>query len=73
MLRSGGTDDAIYDNNNIKDVASTNLICNKRISVVGLERSAGRPSHKPIRRDLHLENIGVLQQCQRALPQRPLQ
>ena len=44
-------DDALYTSN-LNDVACTNEPCNKRISVAGPERSAGRPGHTPTRRKL---------------------
>ena len=52
-------DDAMYSSD-VYDVACTNDHCNKRISVAGPERSAGRPGHTPIRRELacgkHIED-----------------
>ena len=44
-------DDALYYHN-VNDVACMDGPCNKRISVAGPERSAGRPGHTPIRREL---------------------
>ena len=44
-------DDALYDKN-VKDVACTKNICNKRISNAGPDWSAGRPGHTPTRRTL---------------------
>ena len=46
--------DAMYEND-VNDVACTVENCNKRISYAGPERSAGRPGHTPIRRDLACE------------------
>ena len=43
--------DAMYEKD-VYDVACMDSICNKRISYAGPERSAGRPGHTPIRRDL---------------------
>ena len=39
-------DDALYYHN-VNDVACTDETCNKRISVAGMERSAGRPGNRP--------------------------
>ena len=48
LLETGVTvDDALYISD-VKDVACTDGNCNKRISVAGPERSAGRPGHTPI-------------------------
>ena len=44
-------DDALY-NMDVNDVACMERKCNKRISVAGPERSAGRLGHTPIRHDL---------------------
>ena len=41
------SDDALYISN-VHDVACTDSKCNKRISVVGQEWSAGRPGNRPI-------------------------
>ena len=46
--------DAMYEEG-VYDVACTDSICNKRISYAGPERSAGRPGHTPIRRELACE------------------
>ena len=60
LLETGAmSDDAMYSND-VNDVACTNEPCNKRISVAGLERSAGRPGHTPTRHELacgkHIED-----------------
>ena len=61
LLETGvAVDDALYSID-LNDVACTeNEICNKRISYAGPERSAGRPGHTPIRRELacgkHIED-----------------
>ena len=47
-------DDALYYHD-VYDVACTDGTCNKRISVAGPERSAGRPGHMPSRRELACE------------------
>ena len=47
LLETGVSDDALYISN-VRDVACTILKCNKRISVVGQERSVGRPGNRPI-------------------------
>lgn len=46
-LGIGDFDDALY-NNAISDVDCINLICNKKISNGGRERSVGRPGNSPI-------------------------
>ena len=46
-LETSDNDDAMY-NSDVKKVDCTNLICNKRISNKGQERSAGRPGNRPI-------------------------
>ena len=51
LLETGAVDDAVYSNA-VNDVACTLKPCNKRISYEGPERSAGRPGHTPIRREL---------------------
>ena len=52
LLGTGASvDDALYSMG-VKDVACTFQNCNKRISDAGPERSAGRPGHTPIRRNL---------------------
>ena len=52
LLESGAAvDDALYEND-VYDVACTDGTCNKRISVAGPERLAGRPGHTPTRCDL---------------------
>ena len=38
----------------VNDVACTLENCNKRISVAGPERSAGRPGHTPTRREFSM-------------------
>ena len=48
------SDDALYISN-VNGVACTDSQCNKRISVAGPERSAGRPGHTPTRRLLACE------------------
>ena len=47
-------EDALYEED-VNDVDCTDRTCNKRISYVGPERSAGRPGHTLIRRDLACE------------------
>ena len=55
LLESGVvSDDALYISN-VNDVVCTNEKCNKKISYAGLERSAGRPGHTPIKRELACE------------------
>ena len=55
LLEPGVTiDDALYISD-VNDVACTDDSCNKRISDAGPERSAGRPGHTPIRRELACE------------------
>ena len=49
-------DDALYYHD-VDDVVCTDGKCNKRISVAGPERSAGRPGHTPTRRILACGNI----------------
>ena len=52
LLGTGAiVDDALYYYD-VNDVACMDGNCNKRISVAGLERSAGRPGHTPTRRIL---------------------
>ena len=52
MLETGANvEDALYKKD-VNDVDCTDRICNKRISCAGPERSAGRPGHTPIRREL---------------------
>ena len=50
-LEIGDFSDAVCKNA-VNDVACTKVYCNKRISDVGPERSAGRLGHTPTRRDL---------------------
>ena len=52
LLGTGAVDDDALYNSNVNDVACTLEPCNKRISVAGPERSAGRPGHTPTRRKL---------------------
>ena len=47
-------DDALYYDD-VNDVACIEQFCNKRVSYVGPERSAGRPGHTPTRRELACE------------------
>ena len=55
MLGTGAiVGDGMYEQD-VNDVDCTDSICNKRISYAGPERSAGRPGHTPIRRDLACE------------------
>ena len=54
-LRTGAiVGDAMYEQD-VNDVDCTDRNYNKRISYAGPERSAGRPGHTPIRRDLACE------------------
>ena len=56
LLESGAVvDDALY-NDDVNDVACMEQKCNKRISVAGPERLAGRPGHTPTRRILACGN-----------------
>ena len=52
LLEPGAIDDDALYINDVNDVACTDGNCNKRISVAGPERSAGRPGHMPTRRNL---------------------
>ena len=55
LLEPGVADDDALYMSDVKDVACTLEPCNKRISVAGPERSAGRPGHTPTRRLLACE------------------
>ena len=55
LLESGAVVDDVLYYEDVNDVACTDLKCNKRISVAGPERSAGRPGHTPTRCDLACE------------------
>ena len=57
LLESGAmVDDALYKHD-VNDVACMDGTCNKRISVAGPERSAGRPGHTLTRRRLACKKL----------------